>query len=320
MALQYAAVAPEAIYVRERTTLDFQDELLDELLSGNVASGMSRLVGWLYESYTTTSSKEWELFVEKELFRHPLKKLIMQDPLTARSLAKPRGYAGDARLLDMIYFPRQVDLFRTSVPGKAIFRFTSSTNIAKDLRYRKKLVAQFIDRTAEKQISRILSIASGYCRELEISESIQNQQIGEFVCLDQDQKCLEEINKKYGKLGVNIVNNNITDIIKGRTDLGKYNLIYSAGLYDYLSMRVAKKLTTYLYNLLLPGGKLVLFNVAPNYEEIGYFESFMKWSLIGRSEGQLLEVADELPSHEVASIISGDTDTHAFGYIEITKC
>lgn len=319
MALQYAAVAPEAVYIREQTGLKFLDDILDELLSGKVASSMSRLLSWLHESYAMTSSKEWELFVERELFKHPLKDFILHDPITARSLAKPQGYAGDANLLDMIYFPEQVDVSCIPIAGKEVFRFTSRTNIAKDLRYRKKLLAQLIDSVAEKQNSRVLSVASGHGREIELSNSIRNQKLGKLVCLDQDLESLKEISEKYGGLGVEVVENNIVDIVKGYTNLGKYDLIYSAGLYDYLSTRIAIKLTTNLYNLLLPGGKLVLFNVTPDYEEIGYFESFMKWSLIGRSEGQLLEFADNLPSHEVASMKIGNTDAHIFSYIEITK-
>jgi len=319
MALQYATVAPEAVYIREQTNLNFLNDILDELLSSNVESGMLRLISWLYESYATTSSKEWELLVERELFRHPLKNLILQDPLTARSYTKPRGYAGDARLLDMIYFPGQVDLCRTSTIGKEVFRFTSHSAIAKNLRNRKKLVAQFIDAVAEKRNLRALSVASGHGREIDLSESMRNNKLGKFVCLDQDQESLKEVKEKYGCYGVDVVASNVADVIKGRTKLDKFNLIYSSGLFDYLNTRLAKKLTTCLYKLLLPGGKLVLFNITPHYEEIGYFESFMKWSLIGRNENQLLEFADELPSHEVASIKLGNINDQGFNYIEITK-
>lgn len=319
MELQYAAVTPEAVYVREQTNLDFLNGIQDELQSGNVKSGMSLLTSWLYESYTNTSSKEWELLVEKELFRHPLKDLILQDPLTARSLAKPRGYAGDAKLLDMIYFPEKVDLCRTPTVGKKIFHFTSHSTIAKNLRYRKKLVAQFIDAVAEKQNLRVLSVASGHGREIELLKSTRNRKLSKFICLDQDKKSLKEIEEKYGSYGIDVVESSIVDIINGRTNLDNFNLIYSSGLCDYLSTRLAKKLTTKLYNLLLSGGKLILFNINPFYEEIGYFESFMKWSLIGRNEGQLLEFADGLPSHEVASINLGYTHDQGFNYIEITK-
>ena len=43
-----------------------------------------------------------------------------------------------------------------------------------------------------------------------------------------------------------------------------YDLIYCSGLYDYLNPQVCRALNTYLYDLLLPGGLLVVGNFAPN--------------------------------------------------------
>lgn len=319
MALQYAASVSNAIYVRELSERDYLDDILDQFLSGDIENGMSRLEHRLYDLYTMTSSKEWKSYVSNELFKHRLKNLVLQDPLTARSLAKPRGYAGDARLLDMIYFPSKVNLASTSPIGRAVFKFTSRTNISRDLRKRKQIVADSIDQAAKTDNLQVLSVASGHCREIELSKSIRENNFERFICLDQDLRSLTEIDRKYSCFGINTVASSIADMIKGNVELGKFNLIYSAGLYDYLSNRLAKKLTKFLYNSLLPGGKLILFNVVQNYKEIGFFESLMDWPLIGRDESQMLAFADDLPSSDIASIYINNINGRSFNYIELTK-
>jgi len=40
---------------------------------------------------------------------HPIAKIILEDPYVRRAFDKPRGYAGDAVMLDFIYKPGQVN-------------------------------------------------------------------------------------------------------------------------------------------------------------------------------------------------------------------
>src|ERR1700737_1086687 len=48
------------------------------------------------------SESTWKQFAA-ECRQHPLMKLLQQDPLTSRAFTKPRGYAGDAVMMDMVY-------------------------------------------------------------------------------------------------------------------------------------------------------------------------------------------------------------------------
>ena len=49
-----------------------------------------------------SSDEEWDAIVDRCL-GHPLNGLLQQDPFTCRAFEKPRGYAGDAELIDFIY-------------------------------------------------------------------------------------------------------------------------------------------------------------------------------------------------------------------------
>ena len=320
MSLAYKTLAPEAVYVKEKTGLDFLDEGLEMLQEGNIKTGMSELVGQLYNTYASTSSTDWARLVERDFLRHPIRKLLMQDPLTARSFYRPRGYAGDAELLDSIYFPQKMNLENTSSIGRKIYHVTTGVGVARALRERKEIVAKHIGETASRASNaRVLSIACGHCREAELSSAIQNRELGTFVGLDQDQDSLNLVNQQYGSLGIETTRTSITDIVRGHVVLGQFDLIYSSGLYDYLGKRLAQKLTAQLFKMLAPGGKLVLFNIIPDFPEIGYFESFMNWSLIGRDQGDMLELAADLPTGGLASLKVGHGAEESFNYIEIKK-
>src|SRR5919206_4118907 len=50
-----------------------------------------------------SSPAAWAQFAQSDCRRHPVRHLIHQDPISRRSFLKPRGYAGDAVILDFLY-------------------------------------------------------------------------------------------------------------------------------------------------------------------------------------------------------------------------
>lgn len=322
MSIQYATATLAENYVHEKTNLDFLDDVLDKLLRGNVEIGMIELGNKLHELYSSTSNSEWEYLVNNVLLKHPLKNVLMKDPLTARSFTQPRGYAGDAVLIDMVYFPNKTDFSKVSSLGKKLYNYTTHTSLSQNLIRRLRTISKYIDSTVElHQNARILSVGSGHCRELEFSDGIKKGRVGRFIALDYDTASLERMMQDYGSLGIEPLRLSIADIVKGRANLGQFDLIYSAGLYDYLSNRLSQKLTLELYNMLAPGGKLVLININTDYGEIGYLESYMNWSMIGRGKKELLELASDLNSDERATLnVKGSSLINAHYHIlEIEK-
>ena len=85
MALQYAAIAPQALYVEDNPDFEFLDIAMAKLNSGLVEQGMNLLVSELTNLYTTTSTSAWEHALKKTLLNHPIIKILLQDPLTYRS-------------------------------------------------------------------------------------------------------------------------------------------------------------------------------------------------------------------------------------------
>ena len=221
---------------------------------------------------------------------HPLAALIHQDPFSWRSFHKPRGYAGDAVLIDYIYSRscRNAEEGEVSPLGERIFRFNRDTPACAAVRSRRDLVAAVIDEVCT-QVDRpqVLSVACGHLREATLCRSVIANQAGRFIALDQDKLSLETVEQSVSGHGVVTVCSSIKALFRGDVARERFDLIYSTGLYDYLDDRIAQKLTLRLFDMLNPGGRLLIANFLPDIWGAGYMESFMDWKLIYRTPEQL---------------------------------
>ncbi len=68
------------------------------------------------------------------------------------------------------------------------------------------------------------------------------------------------------------------------------DLVYAAGLYDYLPDSIAQALTARMFAMLKPGGRCYLVNFAPETYDIAYMDSYMDWQLIYRDNNALQSV------------------------------
>jgi hypothetical protein len=79
-------------------------------------------------------------------------------------------------------------------------------------------------------------------------------------------------------------------------------LIYSTGLYDYLKQPLGRRLTLRLFEMLKPGGQLVIGNFRRGTPERGLMESYMDWHLVFRSHAEMLDLAIQIPDNEIVEI------------------
>ena len=276
----------------------------DKIKAGDVGKAMEHLIIELKEVRSSLEESEWKSVV-KTCLQHPLKEIIHADPFTCRSYEKPRGYTGDAILLDMIYSPKSFELENISDVGKQIFKYTTNAPACKAVKSRKDILADIIDETADKfDEPKIMSVACGHLREAEISSAIKNRAFSKFIAIDYDKSSLSHIEKTYSN-GSNIVplHLSVRDILNEEINFGNdFELIYSAGLYDYLDQKTAKKLTAILFDMLSPKGQLLIANFLPDIQDIGYMEAYMGWYLIFRDEFQLLDIASEISRKKVEKI------------------
>lgn len=217
---------------------------------------------------------------------HKLFELCQEDPYTARAYRKPRGYAGDAVMLDYVYSGCAPE--DTSEIGRQIFQATTRVPMGLSVLYRRALLRSYIDDViARKPACRILAVASGHCREIEGSLLFEDVSDCEFFALDQDHAAGATVASQYAHRRLRVITEPIKALMSGRLDLGEFDLIYSAGLYDYLPDPIAERLTRRLFGMLKPGGQLLAANFLRSCYGRGYLEAFMDWQLVYRTAEEL---------------------------------
>jgi extracellular factor (EF) 3-hydroxypalmitic acid methyl ester biosynthesis protein len=72
---------------------------------------------------------------------------------------------------------------------------------------------------------------------------------------------------------------------------GGHDLIYCAGLFDYLSDRICRRLLSLFLHWTNPGGLVLATNVHPSNPARHYMEHILEWYLIHRDENAMVRLA-----------------------------
>lgn len=275
----------------------------EQILNHNFVSGFQLLgkplsdLFQLHEALGTTDQ------LIEDAHAHPIFTSLQQDPYTSRAFTKPRGYAGDAVMMDYVY--QTMPISHLSLMGAGIFQATTRVSMGLSVVYRKALLNAYINDTVSHRYPfRILSIASGHCRELAGSLVLEPAFKGEFVALDADSLSCAEIINTYPQDKVQVIHAGIKDILSGKVNLGDdFDFIYSAGLFDYLATPIASALVQQLSAKLHHQGRLLIANFVPQSYGRGYMECFMDWKLIYRTEEELVALFHLNQQDEVTSFL-----------------
>lgn len=223
--------------------------------------------------------------------------LLASDPYTRWGFVKPRGYPGDATLMDFAYghpsVAREIEL--AGPVGGLIYKQTSGAAQSESARQRISLIASEI--RAQIKIRgdiKITSLASGHARELEALNSKQRSRIKRFIAIDADPQSLEEVKVSAKDIPVTLIRKNL---IRAKLfNLPNTQLVYSLGLFDYLEPHHADLVLSKMWGKTLSGGVLIIANLAPDAANLGYCEAIMDWWMIPRSEKDMENLADTIDS------------------------
>jgi len=264
----------------------------------SVGEALGALASSLDAQRSALTRLEWRDWIARSARAHPLHSMLLEDPFVRHSATRPRGYPGDAELLDYIYRMETVRpvIERTSSLGRRLYEYTTETPAPAAVRHRSTMAAAEIDRLAASGgRPHILSVACGHLREARLLPSLEARSLGRLVAVDQDARSLDVVRRECRRFGVETVELSVKGLIRQDPGaLGKFDFIYALGLYDYLSDETGARLLSQLAGMLNPGGKVWIANFIGGMWSSGFMESMMDWWLIYRSPEELHRLADGL--------------------------
>lgn len=199
---------------------------------------------------------------------------------------KPYGYAGDFEIIDKIY-TKWISPKTHLINWDKFFHWQKASVAVRNRKnYFKEILSKIDDLGSAN--SRVLNIGSGPCRGIyEYNQQNPSTSI-QFECLDMDERAIE-----YSKSILNSTNviYRCQNIFRFKTNK-KYDLVWSAGLFDYLKNKQFVFLLRKLLNLVSVGGELVIGNFSESNPSRDYME-FGDWFLYHRNETKLLALAEQ---------------------------
>ena len=254
-------------------------------------------------------------YIFKEIFPY-----FMRSRFAERAYFKPKGYAGDFLMMEHIYanIPKGegrlgeiVDAFCLQRPGSLAIR-------GRRLLLKNELLQLSADIVARGQTIRIMNLACGPNRELfDFLAEFKHSEAVEALCVDIDSEALQYTNQYVNifphRASIRLMSENVIKWSLKRVShhLEPMDIIYSAGLCDYLDTRLFRALITQCFNHLKPGGTLLLGNFA-SYPDSIFLDKLLKWELIYRNGEDLKELFRPTPFGDKVEIIAEPGQVNLF--------
>lgn len=218
-----------------------------------------------------------------------------------RSYAKPLGYPGDFGIMNQVY-----DWQRVGENAYQMLLHRVGLEVAECIKTRMEVVRSDIGKVVTSKdsgrVTRVLSLGCGSAREVEtwLARGRSGSSRAEFTLIDQEQLALDcayrssypYIVRNGDRYRLNCLRISFTDVLRGTGGMGELppqDLIYSVGLIDYLTDRRAASLVRRLYDLVAPGGLLIVGNMNETpLSNLWPMEFITDWSLYYRTDEQML--------------------------------
>ncbi len=238
----------------------------------------------------------------QKVFRARLQSLRQYGPLWDHALSKPYGYPGDFEILNAIY--RNTFVVKNTISIELDRAFLTS-HLANVVRKRKEAVvsclSDLLKKFHEKDNIKILDLGCGPC--VDVAEFlIRNTTLlhhFSILCVDHDKKALdfaktyiEDRIKDKNNIGISYVQANILLLkdfvsLKSRV-IAPFDIVYSVGLVDYIPDRLLCKLLPRWWQIINPGGFLLLtIKDREKYNPV-FYDWMADWKFISRTTKQFI--------------------------------
>ncbi len=276
--------------------------------------------------------------VHQNYLRRQLHPLLLCSPFAYRTYQKPLGYAGDYEVVDMMLRPpyEGSTLFAKMINVWLWGQAPATAHRNRVAYLEQKLVEETMRARAAGHTARVFNFACGPAAE--VQAFIRNHAISDFAhltMLDFNEETLVNLRAKLESIkqftnrhvGLEFVKKSVHHILK---ESGKtihrpaeqlYDFVYCAGLFDYLSDQVCRRLMNIMYDMVAPGGLLLATNVGDALNSSRPFrysmEYILDWHLIYRDADKVASLAPTRAVVENIKVITENTGVNVF--IEVRK-
>jgi len=244
--------------------------------------------------------------------------IFLSHPFSRRAFEQPRGYPGDAAVLDFIYAHDELAPVAHNDPGRQLVESSLDGMGPKSIRARRDFFGHRLEQVVEDYDDpKVLSLACGYLREASQCRLFGAGAFGEFHALDFDSESLDLVGTELGSLGVMTRLHDVQDLRRPLGENGYYDFVYCAGLFDYLPLPFAQSVVSNMFRCLKPGGALVVANLLAGLPERGCMEMCMNWYLDYKTPKEMCQLTRRL---EPSAFEQTFFTIHGMGFVEVKSC
>lgn len=250
------------------------------------------------------------LATHKEYARRELHPLILCSPFIHRTFTKPLGYAGDYEMVNMMFRdPWEGQNSYAKIVNSIIIKSDGAQSHRNRIDRLEMHLRQEAERVAARgRPLRVLNIGCGPA--IEVQRFIRRAPLAgrcRFELMDFNEETLAYTRRRLDEAmaagghrpELRLVHESIHGLLKsaGHADLAEddrresYDLVYCAGLFDYLSDRICQRLLRLFFAWTRPGGLVIATNVHPRNPVRQFIEHLLEWNLIYRDQTHMLRLA-----------------------------
>jgi extracellular factor (EF) 3-hydroxypalmitic acid methyl ester biosynthesis protein len=274
-----------------------------------------------------------DMVAHRSFAQSALHPLLLRAPFVYRTFTKPLGYAGDYEMVNQILSdPREGSSTYFQIINTMFLR----VSVAEAHRNRIEILVGWLTRAAERAEREqrevtVLNVGCGPAVEIQrfIATHPHPERLA-FTLVDFSEEtlaytrsCIEDACARHGKrLRVEYVHESVHQLLKraskqdeAHSAQTRFDFIYCAGLFDYLSDKVCARLLQYFVSRASPGATVLATNVHSDNPERTCMEHLLEWHLIYRDEAQMESV---LPPRRLGTRIYRDaTGVNLFAEFEV---
>ncbi len=277
---------------------------------------------------------EAEVAVHKAYVRRELHPIVLCSPFLYRTYTKPLGYAGDYEMVNM--------MLRNPYEGSSAFAkllnfALLNTEPVVAHRNRIDFLIEKLRSECARRVSRgrtrVFNLACGPAMEVQrFLRECEESDLAEIDLLDFNPETLEYTRERIQEARmsggretpVRYFQRSVHQLLRAATQGGdeefaNYDIVYCAGLFDYLSQRVCKRLVDLFCTMIRPGGIVIVTNVAASNPRKAWMEYVMEWNLIYRDEADMKDLVPEGLNLKGTTVEADSTGVNLFLEIELAN-